>query len=161
MVYVAPELHRAVRQVALDDGRSASDVYGEAARTWMAARGVWIGVGPDRARAATRSSPMADLAEAIDRQGKQIEELHAALAGMPGSAPRGGQGPAGTKVAEAMKVMLGILRMAGAAGMTTRELTAATGEAGLKSGAAETAKAVLLGAGIVRYEGKRCRLDAF
>ena len=110
-------------------------------------------------RVAPLVSTTSELTEALDRQAKRIEELHVAIDGIQGAAPRGGQGPAGPKVAEAMKVMLGILKAAGAAGMTGRELDAAVYAAGLKSGTAETAKAVLRGAGVVRCEKKRWFLD--
>lgn len=100
-----------------------------------------------------------ELAEAIDWQGEWIAELHAAVVGIRGAGLRNGHGPAGTKAAEAMKVVLGILKAAGAAGMNGHELDTAAYAAGLRSGTLEVAKAVLRGAEMVRCEGKRWHSD--
>lgn len=154
MIYVAPAVHRAIKQVALDEGRSASDVYEEAARVFLEARGARIGTDPGPG-AIPRAPTAAALVEAIDRQGRRIEELHAMIAGVRGPAPRSGQDPAGTKVAEAMRVVLRILRTAGVAGIKGWDLSQAAQAAGVSSGAAETARTVLRGAGLVRCEMKR------
>lgn len=158
MVYVAANVHRAMGQFALEGDRRISSVYVEAAREFLEARGRQTGADPAPV-APIPASGSSELAEAIDRQGRRIEELHLAIKAIQGTAPRGVPVPAGTKAAEAMTVMLRILKAAGAEGMTTRELTDAAYAAGLKSGTAETAKAVLVGAGIIRSEGRRCRLD--
>lgn len=159
MIYVPPATHRAVRQVALDEGRSASDVYGEAALAYLEARGVTVGMRPEPD---TPSCPpaAAELVEAIERQGKLIEALQAAVDEVRGAAPSGKRGAAGTKPAEAMREVLRLLKAAGAAGLGSQELDAAVRAAGLRSGAAETAKAVLRGAGLVRHEGRRWYVDA-
>ncbi|WP_163006153.1 hypothetical protein [Methylobacterium brachiatum] len=59
------------------------------------------------------ASAGSELAEAIDRQGERIAELHAAVAGIRGAGLSNSHGPAMTKAAEAMKVVLGILKAAG------------------------------------------------
>lgn len=154
MIYVAPEVHRAMRQVALDESRSASDVYVEAARAFLKARGV--DVGREKARQAVpRAATTAELAAAIDQQGRRIEDLHAAVATMTGLPTRDAQPQAGTKAAEAMKVVLRIVREAGPEGVASRDLDAATHSAGIRSGAAEAARTVLRAAGLLRVNDRR------
>lgn len=158
MVYVAPTVHKAMAQVALDEGRSASSVYVEAARAYLEARGRQAGP-ESTAGISPGASIVAELAAAIERQERRIEELHAALAGGRGAAPRGDRPPAGMKAAEAMRVVLGIVRAAGRPGLASRDLDVAIRAAGVVSGTAETAKAVLHGAGLVRFEGRRWYVD--
>ncbi|MGU3420789.1 hypothetical protein [Methylobacterium sp. D54C] len=158
MVYVAPNVHRAMEHLATDENRSTSSVYVEAARDFLEARGRPVDADPVPTTPPAASAA-SGLAEAIDRQGARIAELHAAMEGILRAGPPDGQGSAGTKAAEAMKAVLGILKAAGAAGMTGREIDAAAQTAGIRSGASETAKAVLRGAGVVRCEGKRWYLD--
>lgn len=146
MVYVPPGLHRAMRRLAIDDDRSASDLYADAARAFLAARGVNVDEGPaDGAPGPKRQGTMAYLAAAVDRLGSRIEETREA----------GGPAPAGTTAAAAVKALLGILGKAGSAGLTAAELRAAIHAAGIRSGTAEVAKAVLRAAGVVRCEGRR------
>lgn len=158
MIYVPPELHRAMRQVALDENRTESDVYGEAAQTFLTARGIPPVRTPARiAEANSQSSTMADLVKAIEHQGRRIDEVHASIAATRTAG--NGSAPAGTKAAGAMKLLLGILKEAGAAGVGRRDLATAMHEAGVKSGTTEVAQAVLRGAGVVRTERGRWFID--
>lgn len=156
MLYVPPELHRAMKQAALDECRSASDVYGEAARAFLEGRGVKVEVPQASAAAVRRRSDLAELADAIDRQGRRIEEI---LRKVEGSAadpqPDGGPSPAGTTAAAAVTALLGALKEAGSAGLTATQFREAVQAAGIRSGTAEVAKAVLRAAGVIRCEGRR------
>lgn len=107
----------------------------------------------------TEFASTAELAEAIDQQGRRIEDLHAAVAAATGSAPRDAHEPVGTKAAEAMKVVLANVKAAGLEGVDSRDLAAATHAAGVRSGAAEAAKTVLRTAGLVRFDNKRWYVD--
>lgn len=158
MIYVAPDLHREMRLVALDEERSASDVYCEAARAYLKSRGVKIGQRHGKP-GAKEAATTVELAEAIDRQGRRIEDLHAAVAAAAGSPHRDAHEPAGAKAAEAMKVVLAQLKVAGAKGVDSRDLAAATHAAGVSSGAAESANTVLRTAGLVRFDNKRWYVD--
>lgn len=154
MLYVAPAVHKAMAQVALDEDRSTSSVYVEAAQAFLEAREKRAA--PETAAGmAPGASAVAELAKAIERQGRRIEELHAAIGGGRGAPAQGDRPPAGTKAAEAMRVILGIVRAAGTPGLSSRDLALAIRSAGLVPGTAETAKAVLNGAGLVRFEGRR------
>ncbi|MEE7492217.1 hypothetical protein [Methylobacterium oryzae] len=156
MLYVPPELHRAMRQVALDDGRSASDVYVEAAQALVAGRGLKVEAPEIRAVAAPQGSGLAELAEAIERQGRRIEEILGRIAPSSGGArPDDGPSPAGTTAAAAVAALVGILTEAGPAGLTATQYREAVQAAGVRSGTAEVAKAVLRAAGVVRCEGRR------
>ncbi|NEU12478.1 hypothetical protein G3T14_10060 [Methylobacterium sp. BTF04] len=157
MVYVPPELHRAMRRLAIDDDRSASDLYADAARSFLLARDVNVDERPTHgAPTPKRHGTMADLAAAVDRLGSRIEEaLVRVEAPAPETREAGGPAPAGTTAAAAVEALLGILREAGSAGLTATELRAAIHAAGIRSGTAEVAKAVLRAAGVVRCEGRR------
>lgn len=161
MIYVPPELHRAMKQVALDEGWFVSDAYAAAARDFLAARAVAVEPDPepDPATAAPTSMTLSDLVEAIERQGRRIEDVLASTASLRAEAANSGQAPAGTKAAEGMRVLLGILKVAGGDGLSSRELSAKAYEAGIKSGTAETAKVVLRAAGLVRWENRRWFID--
>ncbi|MGN8094147.1 hypothetical protein [Methylobacterium sp. 22177] len=158
MIYVAPDLHREMKLVALDEDRSASDVYGEAVRAYLGSRGVKVGQGRERADS-VQAATTAELAEAIDRQGRRIEDLHAAVAAVTGPPRRDGQEPGGTKAAEAMKVLLACAKAAGSAGVESDGLSTAARAAGIKSGAEEAAKTVLRAAGLLRFEKRRWYVD--
>ncbi|SFM32568.1 hypothetical protein [Methylobacterium pseudosasicola] len=158
MLYVAPSVHKAMAQVALDEDRSTSSVYVEAAQAFLEAR-VKRAAPEHAAGVVPGASTVTELAEAIERQGRRIEELHAAIGLGRGAPPQGDRPPAGTKAAEAMRVILGIVRAAGAPGLSSLHLGAAIRAAGLVPGTAETAKAVLNGAGLVRFEGRRWYVD--
>ena len=157
MIYVAPDLHREMKLVALDEDRSASDVYVEAVRAYLRSRGVKIGQG--RQRPVAPQSTTAELADAIDRQSRRIEDLHAAVVAVTGSPRRDGQEPGGTKAAEAMKVLLACAKAAGSDGVDSGGLTAAARAAGIRSGAEEAAKTVLRAAGLLRFENRRWYID--
>ncbi|MGU3557962.1 hypothetical protein [Methylobacterium radiotolerans] len=157
MIYVAPDLHREMKLVALDEDRSASDVYGEAVRAYLGSRGVRIG--QTRGRPAGQQATTAELAEAIERQGRRIEDLHAAVVAVTGSPRRDGQEPGGTKAAEAMKVLLACAKAAGSEGVDSGELSAAARAAGIRSGAEEAAKTVLRTAGLLRFESRRWYIE--
>ena len=102
---------------------------------------------------------MSELVEAIERQGRLIEDALASTATMRAGAVQRGHAPAGTKVAEGMRVLLGLLKEAGGDGLSGRELSKRAFAAGIKSGTAEEARAVLRAAGVVRCEGKRWFID--
>ncbi|QRE72953.1 hypothetical protein [Methylobacterium aquaticum] len=76
MVYVPAGVHRAMRQAALDDGeRSTSDVYVEAARAFLASRGVAIEEGgADGVPAIDPAPSIAGLVVAIEGLGRRVEE---------------------------------------------------------------------------------------
>lgn len=157
MVYVPAGVHRAMRQHALADGeRSTSDVYVEAARAFLASRGVAIEEGGADGVPAIEPAPsIAGLVVAIEGLRRRVEE-----ALERGAAPRPTEGqPAGTRSAEAMRAVLKALKEAGTAGLSHRELSDAVRGLGIKSGAEETAKAVLRAVGLVRCEGRRWYLD--
>ncbi|WP_152277992.1 hypothetical protein [Methylorubrum populi] len=107
------------------------------------------------AQAARRPATFADLVAAVGRQGRIVEKVVALMEASRTDARGDGNAPAGTKAADAMKVVLGILKEAGSVGVGSRELAAALQAAGIRSGTAETAKAVLRSAGFVRTEGRR------
>ncbi|GJE05263.1 MULTISPECIES: hypothetical protein [Methylobacterium] len=157
MIYVSPDLHREMKLVALDEDRSASDVYGEAVRAYLGSRGVRIGQA--RRRPAAQQATAAELAEAIDRQGRRIEDLHAAVAAVTGSQRHDTQEPSGTKAAVAMKAVLAQLKAAGTDGMDGRDLSTAVYAAGIRSGAVDGAKTVLRAAGLIHFDAKRWYLD--
>ncbi|MEH3061524.1 MAG: hypothetical protein PGN33_01680 [Methylobacterium radiotolerans] len=154
MVHVPPDVRDAVKHLAVDERRSTSSVYVEAARAFLETRGRQV-VDDPAVTPPPRASEAMMLSAAIKRQERRIDELHAAIDDVRGGGPRRGQGPAGTKLAEAMKVVLEILKGAGATGMVGRDLDAAVLATGVRSGTVETAKAVLRGAGLVRCEGRR------
>ncbi len=158
MIYIAPEVHRAIRQIALDENRSASDVYAEAARAFLADREVALRAPPEP-KSIPQTPTTVDIAEAVERQGKRIEDLHAALAGTSETPPKSVRVSANVKAAEAMKVVLELVRASGAAGIGSRDLNAATSAAGVASGTAENAKAVLREAGLLRFEVRRWYVD--
>lgn len=161
MVYVPSRLHRAVRLLALDEGRSTSDVYVEAAHVLLAMRGVAVDEcpGPGASSREPPLAPVTELVSAIERQGRHIEDIVASLHAARPDATLYGAAPAGTKAADAMKAVLRVLKEVGAAGLSIRDLEAAVYATGITSGAVETAKAVLRGAGLVRCEGKRWFVD--
>ncbi|AWN37652.1 hypothetical protein [Methylobacterium radiodurans] len=160
MIYVPPGLHRAMKQAALDDGdRFISEVYVEAAQAFLASRGLKVGVeGASENALGRESTPsIADLVGAIEGLGKRLEE-----ALEHGSPPRPVEAqPAGSRAAEAMRVVLEVLRKAGSDGLSATELSRAVHGRGVRSGAEEAAKAVLRAAGLVRCEGRRWLLDGF
>ena len=88
----------------------------------------------------------------------RLETLRSAMRVGAGTAGNG-SAPAGTKAAATMKLLLGILKPAGAAGVGSRDLATAMQKAGVKSGTTETAKAVLRGAGLVLNERGRWFID--
>ncbi|CAO4173334.1 hypothetical protein EEDFHM_02270 [Methylorubrum populi] len=158
MVYVPSEVHRAMKQAALDDGeRFVSDVYVEAARAFLASRGISVeaqevseDVSPTKP-----ASTIADLVVAIECLGRRVEEV-----AERGASPRpGAQQPAGTRAAEAMQAVLAALREAGGDGLSGRELSKVVQGRGIRSGAEEAAKAVLRAAGLIRCEGQRWYLE--
>lgn len=159
MVYVPPEVHRAMCQAALDHGyRYTSDVYVDAARAFLASRGLTIEeAGPSNdAGASEPASSIADLVVAVEGLGRRVEE---ALERGAVSRPLDRQ-PAGTRAAEAMRAVLEVLKEAGSRGLSGTELSKVVQGRGVRSGAEETAKAVLRAAGLVRCEGRRWYLDA-
>ncbi|SFG58130.1 hypothetical protein SAMN05192565_10621 [Methylobacterium gossipiicola] len=101
------------------------------------------------------SATIADLVAAVGRQGRSLEKIVALAEASRPDARADGTAPAGTKAAEAMKVVLAVLKEAGASGIASGDLAAALEGAGIKSGTAETAKAVLRGAGLAQCEGRR------
>lgn len=142
MVYVPPSVHRAMKQAALDDGeRSVSDVYGEAARAFLASRGLTIEeeAAPDVPGASEPASSVADLVVTVEGLGRRIEE-----ALERGGALRSVDGqPDGTRAAEAIRAVLEVLKWAGRDGLSGPEMSKAVQGRGVRSGAGETAKAVL------------------
>lgn len=158
MIYLPERLYRDVKRRAVDEGRSASDLYADAAAAYLAAPPV----PSDGGRGSSdRAGVTIDLViEAIDRHDRRIDELFARLddARARPTTSDVSPGAAGTKLAEAMGVVLGILREAGADGVGSKEMLAATYGKGVTSGAAETAKAVLRDAGLVRYRARRWSL---
>ena len=157
MLYVPPALHRAIKQAGLDEGRSASAIYSEAARAWLELRGVSVETASEAAASDPSPSPvtLSDLIETIERQGRRIEVALATVEA-PGRGRReSSQAPGGTKAAEAMQVVLRILNAAGAGGVAGPDLSSAAQKAGIRSGAAEQAKTVLRSAGVVRCENRR------
>ncbi|KQP29474.1 hypothetical protein ASF27_20140 [Methylobacterium sp. Leaf102] len=158
MVYVPPGVHRAMKQAALDDGdRFVSDVYVEAALAFLASRGLVVEEeGSSGSAPAGEPTPsVADIVAAVEGLGRRIEEVFERE-----TAPRPAEGqPAGTPAAEAMRAVLAVLKEAGGEGLPDREMSKAVQGRGVKSGAEETAKAVLRAAGLVRCEGRRWYLD--
>ena len=160
MVYVPPGVHRAMKQAALDDGdRFISEVYVEAAQAFLASRGLKAEEegAHDNAPTSEPTPSIADLVVAIEGLGRRVEE-----ALERGGPPRPIEAqPVGTRAAEAMRAVLGVLKKAGRDGLSSTELSKAVQGRGVKSGAEETAKAVLRAAGLVRCEGRRWSLDDF
>ncbi|KAB7783916.1 hypothetical protein [Methylorubrum populi] len=119
MVYVPPEVHRAMRQAALDDGdRFVSDVYVEAARAFLASRRLTIEVEvpADGAGASERASAVADLVAAVEGLVRPSRKRWSAAQALE---PVDRQ-PAGTRAAEAMRTVLEVLREAGSRGLGHR-----------------------------------------
>jgi hypothetical protein len=160
MVYVPPGLHRAMKQAALDDGdRFISEVYVEAAQAFLASRGFKVEEeGPPRDTPTVEQTPsLADLVVAIEGLGRRVDEALGR-----GGPPRAIETqPAGTRAAEAMRTVLEVLREAGRDGLSSTEVSRAVQGRGVKSGAEETAKAVLRAAGLVRCEGRLWSLVGF
>lgn len=154
MIYVPATLHLAVKRVALDDGRSASDVYAEAARALLAARGVDIE--PPRPASPPPPSPdLADLTVAFDKLIARIDDALEERLPKPADEEAGGRLPTGTKVADAMAALLAVLGKAGEVGIASADLTSAMYQAKIKSGTAEIARVALRTAGLIRRDGKR------
>ncbi|WP_454595302.1 hypothetical protein [Methylorubrum zatmanii] len=158
MIYVPPEVHRAMKQAALDDGdRFVSDVYADAARAFLAGRGVSVETQEvsNDASSTEPASSIADLVMAIEGLGRRVEEV-----AERGASPRPGSQPlAGTRAAEAMQAVLSALREAGGDGLSGHEMSKVVQGRGIRSGAEEAAKAVLRAAGLVRCEGRRWYLE--
>lgn len=165
MIYVAPEVHRAVRQVALDEDRSTSDIYVEAARAFLAHRGVALQVHPVPAAKVEPepSRPVIapsvttdDIAGLMDALAHRIEVVLESAVERVGSASKDDLSPpAGIRTADAMTAVLRMLREAGSDGIGSAELDRALHAARIRSGTAEQAKAVLRDAGLARYEKRR------
>lgn len=155
MIYVPADVHRAVRELALDEDRPASDVYVAAARRYLASSQ------PEPSRPAGQYGPspfepdraVADLTLALQALATRLD----------GALRRDGNGAkeaggSGTKATIAMRAILSALRQAGPAGVASRELSSALRAAGVRSGTAEAAKATLRASGIVRGDGGRLYL---
>jgi hypothetical protein len=161
MVYLPPGLLRTIKLHAVDRDCSVSDAFADAAREYLASRGVAVPeIAPVNLRPTTPVSEptggtIGDLVEAIERQGHLIEEVLRRIEDPVGGPRPPGPAPAGTKAAHAMRTVLGHLKAAGTAGLSGRELETSMRGTGVTSGAAENAKAVLHGAGLVRCEGRR------
>lgn len=156
MLYVLSRLHQAMRQVALDEGRSASDVYAEAASRYLAERGVTVKEEPEHAPPAqNKALTIEALAAAIGRQEQMIEEIRSALATGRTEAMKTDPAQAGVKAAEAMQAVLAVLNEAGADGLSAPELSRMVQGCSVEFGAEEKAKAILRTVGLVRYEDRR------
>lgn len=163
MVYVPPELHRAVKHLALEDRRSASDLYVEAAYAYLASRGLAVPTvpAPDDKPAEPSPTVLADLIQAVERHGRQLEEIlrqdaEPQTEDVESGAP---SRSAGMTTAQAMGTLLRIVRAAGSVGITSHDLRSALEADGIKSGTAEVAKAALRKAGIMRFEERRWYVD--
>lgn len=158
MIYIPPELHRAMEQAKLDGGyRFTSDAYADAVRAFLAARGTSVDARKSsEAASPTKPEPsIADLFVAIKDLGRRVEEVAERGAGpQPGA-----QQPAGTRAAEAMQAVLTALREAEGDGLSGHEMSKVVQGRGIRSGAEEGAKAVLRATGLVRCEGRRWYLD--
>ncbi|KQQ13659.1 hypothetical protein ASF53_11855 [Methylobacterium sp. Leaf123] len=158
MIYIPPDVHRAMEQATLDGGyRFTSDAYTEAAESFLAARGISVAARKvSEAASPTKPAPsIADLVVAIDGLGRRVEEVAERDARTRPSA----QQPAGTRAAEAMQAVLSALREAGGDGLSGHEMSKVVQGRGIRSGAEEAAKAVLRAAGLVRCEGRRWYLE--
>ncbi|MCJ2006265.1 hypothetical protein [Methylobacterium sp. J-092] len=98
---------------------------------------------------------MAELVAMVGRQDQTLREMVALVEASQTDARGDGTAPAGTKAADAMLVVLTTLRKAGGVGVATADLRDAQQAAGFRSSTAETARAVLRNAGLVRCEGRR------
>ena len=158
VIYVPPELHRAMKWRGVEEGRPGSDLYVEAAHAYLAARAMPpSSVAPTSDPSGTMSSTVEELARAVRDQGERIEALHGKI-DLGRSIRNDEDGPArtaGTKAAVVMRAMLGVLGRAGEAGMDTHDLRRAMSNEGITSGATETARAVMRAAGIVTAEDGR------
>lgn len=158
MVYIPHALHRAVKLRAVDEGRSASELFTDAVRGYLSLPDEFAeAVCPSAAKLDVRSDTvLMRLAESVERQGRMIEDIKSKL-GRRQETPdhTDTSRTVGTRTADAMQSILALLRRSGDRGADIKELNDAVWSAGIKSGAAEAAKTVLRGAGLVRYEGRR------
>lgn len=161
MVYMPPGIRLAVKNHAAETRVSASDVFVEAVRAYLAVRGIRFDEEPAVALNAGALPPAlvdpTGLGEALDRQARLIEELLLRLDEVVPRTPAGGAEPkpAGTKVAEGMKVLLDALRTAGGHGLDNEGIRAAMTAGSISTGSAESAKAVLRDAGLIRKVERR------
>lgn len=154
MVYLQPDLLRAMKLQAVERGGSVSEVFADAAREYLAARGRAV---PSNiaTRPGTRSATNLDAIEnAIVRQSAVMDAIMLRLEGL-GAARTISSQAGGTKPAQAMKVILHALGAAGPNGLTPGDLADAMTAARIRSGTAETAKAQLREAGVIRFETRR------
>lgn len=152
MIYVPPEIHRAVKITALDMVTSATAVYTQAVQRFLEARGSTGGRIPlapavtadDRPKA--NAAPLADMvgAEVIRRLDRLDRDINARFLGLYGPAE-----------ARGMAIAISAMVQAGPQGLPVSKITSILDVEGVERGSARLALDALKQAGVARNQDRR------
>ncbi|KQP32824.1 hypothetical protein [Methylobacterium sp. Leaf100] len=157
MVYVPSEIRRAVKLLAVDEGRTVSDVFVDAVRAYLLARDrdILPAPAPSTAPLLEGQDILRPLVDLLARQEVLLIGIVERL-DLPSRQPRARNETVETAArARAMSIILAALTKAGPAGLTPGELNQAARAVDLDLDHYGVAKEVLRAGGLIRCLGNR------